>query len=238
MILLIQFRTDQSGWHEIKSVYEATGLTHDKFTIVNASNESVTTSDISDLAQRSDLVLLGGVGESGYEANTKKAKEVFAKSKGKIANVIPQLAEENIPTLGLCFGHQLIADSLGGVAETADRHAETGVAEIQLTEDGKQDQLLSVMDNSFSAIVGHKVSVTELPDNCTLLARSQNCPIQSFRHKDNMYGFQFHPELDKQALKERLEMYPEYKNNKVTSAENNQTIITERILKRAIDLFA
>ncbi len=235
MILLIQFRSDQSGWHEIKSIYEASGLEHTNFTILNAGNEKVTAEDIIHFAQKSDLVLMGGVGEGGYEAKADKIKERFQRSKRKMAHVIPQLAEEEMPTLGLCFGHQLIADTLGGTIKEADECAETGVAEICLTEAGKQDQLLKEMKDCFSAIVGHKVSVTDLPDNCTLLARSKKCPIQAFRHRENMYGFQFHPELDKPALKDRLEMYPEYKHNKITSSD--QPVTADKITRRAIELF-
>jgi nucleotide-binding universal stress UspA family protein len=74
MILLVQFRTDQSGWHEIKCVYEATGLAHNNIAIVNAANEKTSAEEIINKADKADLVLLGGVGESGFEAETGKAK--------------------------------------------------------------------------------------------------------------------------------------------------------------------
>jgi GMP synthase-like glutamine amidotransferase len=239
MILLIQFRTDQSGWHEIKCVYEAANVLHCDIAITNAASQNTSASDITRKIKKADLVLLGGVGESGYEAETKEAKENFVSARKKLAPVIKKLARKQIPTVGLCFGHQLIAELLGGTTKQDNDMAETGVAEICLTDAGKDDQLLSVMHDCFSAIVGHKVSVTELPDEATLLAHSDTCPIQAFRYQKNIYGFQFHPELNKQTLADRLEMYPEYKdNNKVTSAEKNQTITAERILKRAIDLFA
>lgn len=236
MVLLIQFRTDQSGWHEVKSVYEASGLTHDELAILNAGNTAITVEDILDLARKADLVLLGGVGESGYEASTGEKKESFIRSKNKMTEVIPKLAQADTPTLGLCFGHQLIADTLGGKVAKDDELAETGVAEICLTGAGKQDQLLAPMDDCFSAVVGHKVSVTELPDNCTLLASSETCSIQAFRHQDNIYGFQFHPELDKQALEERLKMYPEYKNHQIANT-TDQTVTTNAIARRAVEMF-
>jgi len=236
MILLVQFRTDQSGWHEIKCVYEATNVLHSDIAIVNAASKNTSTSDIIRKTKKVDLVLLGGVGESGYEAETKEAKENFVSAREKMAPVIKQLAKEDTPTLGLCFGHQLIAELLGGTTKHDKDLAETGVAEICLTETGKNDRLLSVMHDCFSAIVGHKVSVTKLPDKATLLARSDACPTQAFRFQENIYGFQFHPELNKQTLADRLEMYPEYKNNQVINT-NNKPITAKKIIQRAVDVF-
>jgi GMP synthase (glutamine-hydrolysing) len=236
MVLLIQFRTDQSGWHEIKSVYEATELPQDEFAILNAGNDATTAEDMLHFADKADLVLLGGVGESGYEATSGKKKEAFIAAKEKMQNVLPTLAESNTPTLGLCFGHQLIADTLGGSVAKDGELAETGVAEICLTEAGKEDRLLEGMDDCFGAIVGHKVSVTELPEKSILLASSAVCPIQAFRFQENMYGFQFHPELEKQGLEDRLDMYPEYKNHQVTNT-TDQTVAANSIARRAVEVF-
>jgi GMP synthase (glutamine-hydrolysing) len=236
MVLLIQFRTDQSGWHEIKSVYEATDLPQVEFVILNAGNHKTTAEDMLHFADKADLVLLGGVGESGYEATSDKKKEAFIDAKEKMQNVLPALAESGIPTLGLCFGHQLIADTLGGSVTKDDELAETGVAEIHLTDAGKEDKLFADMDDCFGAIVGHKVSVTELPDNSTLLARSDTCPIQAFRYEKNIYGFQFHPELDKQGLADRLDMYPEYKNNQIIN-NTDKAVTADSIARRAVEVF-
>ena len=235
MILLVQFRTDQSGWHEIKCVYEATGLAHNNIAIVNAANEKTSAEDIIDEANKADLVLLGGVGESGFEAETDKAKKAFLAAKRKMEPVIEHLTYECIPTLGLCFGHQLIADILGGKVTEDSTLAETGIAKICLTEKGKSDKLLQSMDECFPAVVGHKVSVTDLPDNCTKLAESDCCPIQAFRFQDVIYGFQFHPELTEETLNDRLEMYPEYKNYDLENSFD-QPITAKNIISQAITI--
>lgn len=236
MILLIQFRTDQSGWHEIKSVYEAGGVPHHYYSVVNAVNEATSSSDILDLAKQSRLVLLGGVGEGGYEAEDGPAKANFERAHKKMSVVIPKLVEHDIPVLGMCFGHQVLADALGGEVAKDNEQAETGIAEICLTEDGESDPLLQDMDSCFSAVVGHKVSVVKLPEKASHLAKSRQSPLQSFRYKNNVYGFQFHPELDKQALEDRLEMYPEYADNKINSP-TDQPIVADKIVKQAIELF-
>lgn len=236
MILLIQFRTDQSGWHEVKSIYEAGGVPHHHYSVINAVNEAISPSDILDLAKQSRLVLLGGVGEGGYEAEKNPAKANFEQAHEKMSVVIPKLVEHGIPVLGMCFGHQILADTLGGSVAKDDTQAETGIAKICLTEDGRSDPLLEVMEPCFSAVVGHKVSVTELPKQAVHLAQSNQSPLQSFRYNSNVYGFQFHPELDKQALEDRLRMYPEYKDNQIENS--GKPITADKITKRAIKLFA
>jgi GMP synthase (glutamine-hydrolysing) len=156
-------------------------------------------------------------------------------AKEKMGSVIKHLTNERIPTLGLCFGHQLIADVIGGAVTKDSSLAETGIAEISLTKAGKKDQLLQNMDECFPAVVGHKVSVTDLPDNCTKLAESDCCPIQAFRFQDVIYGFQFHPELTEKTLNDRLEMYPEYKDYDLENSFN-QPIKAQQIIANAVDI--
>lgn len=236
MILLVQFRTDQSGWHEVKCVYEAGTLPFHNYSIVNAINEKVSPADILDLAENASMVILGGAGEGGYEANTEEQKDHLNTARDKMGAVIPALANSSIPTLGMCFGHQLMADIFGGEVVVDKEYAETGIAEICLTEAGQNDPLLENLDECFPAVVGHKASVIELPDDAVHLAQSEACEYQAFVYGKNMYGFQFHPELDADALADRLRMYPEYAENKLDKYENVD-INADQITKRAIELF-
>lgn len=56
-------------------------------------------------------------------------------------------------------------------------------------------------------MVGHKEAIEELPAGATLLATGASCPVQMFRLGANAYATQFHPELDAEAFRQRLQIY-------------------------------
>jgi GMP synthase (glutamine-hydrolysing) len=101
-----------------------------------------------------------------------------------------EAVEEGLPALGVCWGHQFLADLLGG--EVADMgEYEIGYREIQRTGD---TELLSGVDERFVAFTTHSDEVTALPEGATVLAEN-DYSIHAFR-KDRVFGVQFHPEYD------------------------------------------
>ena len=72
---------------------------------------------------------------------------------------------------------------------------------------GGEDSLLGSLPPKFEAFLGHKEAVSRLPHGAVLLASSAACPVQAFRLGRNVYATQFHPELDVEALLERIEVY-------------------------------
>jgi len=219
MILIVQFRKDNSGHHEVKCFHNALAKDYTNYTIVNAYGD-LESEDLIYLAKKSQGIILGGNGESGYEETDlqkiQKLREVIEKMKIFLSAV----EDLQIPTLGVCFGHQLIIDYLGGTVESDKSQAETGVNKIFLTEDGLKDSLFNGLDREFNAVLGHKSSVTKLGDkDVKVLAHSNKCDVQSFHYK-NFWGTQFHPELNLIDLKERMKMYPEYMKNILEFDEN------------------
>ena len=81
---------------------------------------------------------------------------------------------------------------------------------IHLNETAKNCPLFKNIPDSFYAVLGHKDSVTNLPKGAKLLAFSDRCGIESYRIKNNIYSVQFHPEIDKNEVKTRLNLYPSY----------------------------
>ena len=77
-----------------------------------------------------------------------------------------------LPVLGICFGHQLLARALGGRTAWNPAGVEVGVVEIALTEAADDDPLLSGMPSRFPACVSHRQSVLELPQGGVQLASS------------------------------------------------------------------
>ena len=229
MILVLQFRTDQSGWHEVKCIYDSVNKSYNDFLFMNVMSPFVTTKMIIDKLKVAKSVILGGLGEGGYEDVEPHKIKNLQYILEKIAPVVNILKDNSIPTLGICFGHQVLADLLGGEVIAEPSMAEAGVAEIMLTPVGQKDPLLQSLPKSFYGIVSHKSSVIRLPEEASLLAYSDRCPIQGFRYQSNIYGFQLHPELNMQDYHSRMQLYPEYmKHNLQTN--DNQEILAQQIL--------
>ncbi len=100
----------------------------------------------------------------------------------------------DIPVLGICFGHQLLAHTFGGSVDYHEQGEEKGEVEISLTEEGKKDPLLGVLPEHFSAYAAHFQTVTRLPQNAVILAQNDFESTHALRYKENVWGVQFHPE--------------------------------------------
>ena len=86
--------------------------------------------------------------------------------------------EKGIPFLGLCLGHQLLAESLGGVVGKSET-AEVGVMEVQLTEDGATGILFDGIPEKISCLQWHGAEIKKLPVGAKVLATSKDCAVQA-----------------------------------------------------------
>jgi len=105
--------------------------------------------------------------------------------------VDPRIFELGIPTLGICYGMQLMAQELGG---RVDR---TGVAEFGKTAMHAEDaQLFAGTPPDQTVWMSHRDSVTAPPAGARVVARSPSTPIAAFEEPERrLYGVQFHPEV-------------------------------------------
>ncbi|KAF5063426.1 Glutamine amidotransferase class-I [anaerobic digester metagenome] len=110
------------------------------------------------------------------------------------AQWLKQVVKKNIPILGICFGHQLLAHTFGGSVDYHEQGEEKGEVEIHLTEDGKKDPLLGVLPARFSAYSSHFQTVTKIPPDTVILAENDFETTHALRYKENVWGVQFHPE--------------------------------------------
>jgi GMP synthase (glutamine-hydrolysing) len=107
------------------------------------------------------------------------------------------LLEGRTPTLGVCLGSQLLAQTAGaGVGPLAT--PELGWAEVELTEAGTADPVLSALPQRFEALQWHYYG-HDLPEGAVALAQSA-ASLQGFRLGDRCWGVQFHPEVTEPQL--------------------------------------
>jgi len=108
------------------------------------------------------------------------------------ARWLSELLESRVPTLGVCLGSQLLARAAG--AQVGRLAApEIGWSEVQLTEAGTTDPVLSVLPARFEAFQWHYYG-HELPEGAVELARNA-ASLQGFRLGKALWGVQFHPEV-------------------------------------------
>ncbi|MDQ0205105.1 GMP synthase (glutamine-hydrolyzing) [Pectinatus haikarae] len=103
------------------------------------------------------------------------------------------LFDIDVPVLGICYGHQIIANELGGIVEHADS-GEYGKTSIQLE---KNDIIFGEIDNADTCWMSHRDYVAKAPENFKILATTKAAPVAAMAdEKRKIYGVQFHPEVE------------------------------------------
>jgi GMP synthase (glutamine-hydrolysing) len=119
----------------------------------------------------------------------------------KTADWVKRAVNAEIPLLGVCYGHQLLAHAMGGVVGDNPKGKEFGTVSIRLNRDGRQDRLFDETPETFAAQACHSQSVLQLPSGATLLASSEMDPHHAFVVGGRAWGIQFHPEFNGRMLR-------------------------------------
>ncbi len=97
--------------------------------------------------------------------------------------------------LGVCYGHQLLADALGGRVADNPKGKEIGLQTVTLTPQGVNDPLLHDYPVAFEAYLTHQQSVLVPPSGAQVLAYSEQDGCQILRYGPCALSVQFHPEF-------------------------------------------
>ena len=140
------------------------------------------------LASDFDGIIIGGGPMSVYEWD--KPENLFLRN---LSEFLKGAINKDIPILGVCLGHQLIAQTLGGKVDAA-RNPEYGWHEVEFSI--PNDPLFDGIEKVSCFFQYHNDEVTVLPEKAIVLAHSKDCCYQSFRIEGKrVWGIQFHPEI-------------------------------------------
>ena len=105
---------------------------------------------------------------------------------------------KGLPFLGLCLGHQLLAEALGG--SVGPGTPEIGVMEVQMTEEGASGVFLDGLSERFHCLQWHSAEVKAMPPGATCLATSPACAVQAMKWGPRAYSAQFHFEAEEDTV--------------------------------------
>lgn len=103
--------------------------------------------------------------------------------------------QAQLPLLGICYGHQLMAHAFGGVVDYHPRGREIGRHAVTRLPAAAADPLLADLPARFAAHLTHEQSVLRPPAGATVLAASAHDPHQILRYGPRALSVQFHPEF-------------------------------------------
>ena len=148
------------------------------------------------------------VGGSPFDISTPQHQKqpIQIKIEGDFKRLFDVIVEQDIPFLGACSGCGLLGSYLG--TPISKQYGEpVGGAVVNLTEDGRNDNLLDDFPDQIAVLCGHKEACDHLPQGAALLLSSEACPVQMFRVGKNVYATQFHPEGDGSGFTVRIHAY-------------------------------
>jgi GMP synthase-like glutamine amidotransferase len=141
-----------------------------------------------------------------------------------LQNFIVHLNESKKMLVGICFGHQLVAQAFGGKTEKSEKGWGVGVHTCRIYE---QKSWMTPQLESCNSIVCHQDQVTVLPEGAELIAGNTFCPHSMFQLGEHILTIQGHPEFNKQyaetMMHHRVKLIDETSFNEGITSFKKQT---------------
>jgi len=144
-----------------------------------------------------EIVNAAGIVVTGSAASVTERAPWMLRTESLLAAAV----ERYVPVLGICFGHQLLAQALGGHVAKNPRGWELGTISVRLE---RHDHLFDELPPTFEANATHVDTVAKLPAGASVFAQSDGDQVASFGFR-NARGVQFHPEINRDIMHSYLE---------------------------------
>lgn len=195
-----------------------------------------------ELSDYSGVIVGGGPGCVSDAPEQKTPTE--ARIEAAVLSLMPEITARDFPFMGCCYGIGILGHHLDGKVNKAAFGEDVGTSDCSLTKDGRNDAILNGVPDEFSAFVGHKEALQELPEGCVHLVSSPTCPYQMIRFGNNVYATQFHPEADGAGFEVRIGIYkhrgyfaPEDADKLVTMCRAANVHAPEQILRNFVTTY-
>ena len=120
---------------------------------------------------------------------------------GPLKERLREARAADLPTLGICLGHQLVASALGGRVERNPGGQQLGLLEVGWTPAAAADELTAPIASWRRGVHWNDDVVTRPPEGTTVLAQAPAGELQAARFGPRMWGLQLHPEVDADVLR-------------------------------------
>ena len=111
----------------------------------------------------------------------------------RLKALILEIYDADLPTVGICFGHQIIAEAFGGDVNKYPDGWGVGLHRYEMVPGAEG---LDAGMSSFTLSAMHQDQVLVKPDSAKVLASSPFCPFAALQYDDRILTFQAHPEFD------------------------------------------
>ena len=119
--------------------------------------------------------------------------------------LVREIAKAGTPLFGICFGHQMVGQALGGLVAKNPNGREIGTVEVSLLPHAPLDPIFDGLPQRFCANHTHVDSVVELPPGARVLATTDKEKHAAFSIGEAIKCVQFHPEIDGDAMRGYVE---------------------------------
>ena len=237
--LIIQLRPeDETSNNEFEKIKFYGGLADDEIERIRIEQEPLPTLNLENYS----AIIVGG---SPFDISTpeNEKSDLQVRIESDFTQLFDQLVPKDFPFLGCCSGNGLLG-AYCGTAISTKFGEDVGGADVQITDEGKSDPLLEGMPDTIRVMLGHKEACDDVPLDATLLIRGEQCPVQMFRLKSNIYATQFHPEGDAEGFTVRVHAYKHHgyfpaedADALIAKIENEDAPYSRMILQRFVEKY-